>query len=184
MKRRDKMRNAAKAMVGSAYVYGGTGKPCTSAYRKEQMKQYPQYAEMIRQNCPVLSGKCHVCDSCHYKGKNAFDCAQVTRHAAESAGLKLPSGATSQWKLGHWLKKGSITDMPRDEVCMVYRVSKPASDTMEHTGVYTGDGMVVDARGHAYGVIEKPLQSYAWTHYAVLPGMDEEIDEIKCSNCQ
>lgn len=174
MKRRDAIKRYALAQLGGPYIYGATAKPCTPAYRRELMAQYPDYAASIRKYCPVLSGKQGACVGCGYNGKAAHDCAQLTRHAARAAGLTLPSGATSQWVTGNWADEGLVANMPRDEVCMVYR---QADGKMQHTGVYTGDGMVVDARGHAYGVVQNKLEAYAWTHYAILPGMDGEIGE-------
>lgn len=172
MTKSEMIREAALAMRGCPYVYGGTGQKCTPAYRRQQAEQYPTMANAIRKNCPVLSGKQDTCDGCKYQGKKAYDCAQVTRISAKAAGLTLPSGASSQWNKGDWAQKGAIDTLPRDKVCMVYQERKD-SNPMGHTGVYLGDGMVVDARSHADGVLYGPVEGYKWTHWAILRGMEE-----------
>lgn len=155
--------------VGGPYIFGGTAKECTPSYRRARINQYPEYEAKITKNCPVLSGKQATCDGCKYQGKKAHDCAQLTRYAAQAAGLTLPSGATSQWNKGDWAAKGEIDTLPRNVVAFVY---KESSGKMQHTGVYLGDGTAADSRGHDYGVLHKSVDSYKWTHWAILNGME------------
>lgn len=158
----------AADQVGGPYIYGATAQPCTIAYRKARAEQYPEYADKIHGCCPALSGEGVGCIGCKYDGRNAHDCAQLTRFAARAAGLALPSGATSQWEDGDWIASGLIADLPRDCVCYVYR---KRDGRMVHTGVYMGDGTVVEARGHADGVLRGDAADYPWTHWAILRGM-------------
>lgn len=155
--------------VGGPYIFGGTAKECTPSYRRARINQYPEYEAKITKNCPVLSGKQSTCDGCKYQGKKAHDCAQLTRYAAQAAGLTLPSGATSQWNKGDWALKGEIGTLPRGVVSFVY---KESGGKMQHTGIYLGDGTVADSRGHDYGVLHKSVDSYKWTHWAILNGME------------
>lgn len=172
MKRSDIIRNFALGQVGAAYVYGGTGRLCTPAYRREQMRQYPQYAPSITKCCPVLSGRQSDCHGCRYNGRKAFDCAQLTKKAASAAGIALPSGATSQWNADVWAEKGGIDRLPPTRMAFLFRQS--ADGKMQHVGIYLGNRMFVDARGHAYGVLHSPLSSYRFTHYAVLKDQEGE----------
>ncbi len=176
MKKSDIIKKWALERVGSPYVYGGTGKECTPDYRKARAEQYPSYAANIKNNCPVLSGKQGSCAGCKYNGKRCYDCAQLTRYAAKAAGLELPSGASSQWNKAAWAEKGVIAKMPTDKVCFLYK-EKPSASPMGHTGIYLGDGTACDARGHAYGVKHGDVSGYAWTHYAILAGMDDEAGD-------
>ncbi|MBN1776538.1 MAG: hypothetical protein JW811_00295 [Clostridiales bacterium] len=64
-----------------------------------------------------------------------------------------------------WDQKGTIDAMPPDKLCCVYRFSKDKGN-MTHTGVYTGDGYVIHAHGHAKGVVRQKLAAYPWTHFA------------------
>jgi hypothetical protein len=119
-----------------------------------------------------LSGKQAVCDGCQYKDKPAYDCSGLTKEAAKLIGMTMPHGASSQWKGDYWDDKGPIAQMPMDKVCFVYHEMESA-DPMGHVGIYLGDGYVVDARGHAYGVKHSALLSYAWDHYGIPKGLNE-----------
>lgn len=67
---------------------------CTRARMEQQMRQYPTYAGQIERY-----GK-------KWLGKPCYDCAQLTRDVARRAGVRLPSGATSQWRAaGIWKEK-------------------------------------------------------------------------------
>ena len=155
--------------LGCAYVYGGTGKPCSPAYREARMKQYPAQAAAIRKHCPVLSGKAAGCGRCRYRGRPCYDCAQLVRLALREAGILLPSGASSQWRAkGLWAWQGPIGPQAAHAVCLLFRRDDQgsASRPMAHVGISTGDGYAVDARGHAAGVIRSRITAYPWTHMA------------------
>lgn len=163
--------------VGNPYIYGATGQPCTPSYRQARMSQYPQYAEKIRRNCPRLSGKASVCADCKWcdpetgVGKLAYDCAQLSRWAMAEIGITLVSGANSQWTKTHWQECGSIKYMPTNMVCLVFRQDE---DHMGHVGVYQGDGTVIHAKGHDYGVVKQSLNDVNFTHYGIPYGLYEE----------
>lgn len=165
------VRAYALAQVGGPYVYGATARACTPAYRRQRIEQYPEYREKIEDNCPVLSGDQEGCDGCRYEGRLAHDCAQLTRFAANAAGLSLPSGATSQWNKADWAAKGEIGTLPEGAVCFLFRRQTGSTTVMSHVGVSLGDGTAVDARGHDDGVVHRKLGSFAWTHWAILRGM-------------
>lgn len=166
----EQVRRWALEQVGAPYIYGGIGRKCTPKYREQQIKQYPRYEDAIRKYCPVLSGAQEVCSGCKYNGRMAFDCAQLTRRAAEAAGLTLPSGANSQLIKGDWLLTGPIDTLPLNRVAFLYR--RDAAGKAQHTGIYLGDGTVVDARGHASGVVRNKLREYGWTDWRILNGQD------------
>ena len=172
----EQIKNFALEAVGCAYIYGSTGQQCTPSYRKARMEQYPTYANKIAANCPALKNGTNDCSGCKYKGKKAYDCAQLTRHAAKSAGLELPSGASSQWNKANWAQKGTINTLPENIVCFLYSERKD-SNPMGHTGIYLGDGTVVDSRGHAYGVVHRDISDTNWTHWGILNGQEIDMDE-------
>lgn len=169
----DTKRSAAVALyaseqVGGPYIYGATAQPCTIGYRIARAEQYPEYADKIEGCCPALSHEGTGCSGCKWDGRLAHDCAQLTRFAAKAAGLTLPSGATSQWEDGDWAASGLIADLPRGYVAFVYR---KRDGRMVHTGVLDVDGTVIEARGHADGVVRGDVTDYPWTHWAILRGM-------------
>lgn len=159
--------------VGGPYIMGATAEKCTPKYRRSLADgRSKDYADKITDNCPVLSGKQDDCDGCKWQGMIAHDCAQLTRHAAEAAGLSLPSGATSQWQDGDWAAKGLIATLPRGYVCILYHRKNGSDTVMSHTGVYIGDGVTIDSRGHKDGTVLGRVEDYPWTHWAILRGME------------
>ena len=163
----------AESSVGSPYVFGGTGKPCTPGYRAARIKQYPAMALEIGRSCRVLSGKAGSCVGCKYNRRLCYDCAQFVKAALKEAGVKLPSGATSQWTAkGVWAHKALITYQAANHCCLVFRAEaeEQGATVMEHVGLSLGNGWVVDARGHQAGVIRSKLSAYPWTHMAFPAG--------------
>ena len=71
-----------------------------------------------------------------------------------------------------------IADMPKNKVCIVMRQRK-GSKVMEHTGLYLGDGTVVEA---AVNVRRKEIAAGNWTHYGTLRGQDTEGGKLVQSN--
>ena len=166
--------------VGSPYVYGATGKPCTPAYRKTLSLQYPLSAAMIRANCPVLSGRSQNCATCRCFQLNCYDCAQLTRRAFETVGVHLPSGASSQWAAPIWAEQGVICQKAFNQVCALFSEDRENTRRpMRHVGISLGDGRVVDARGHKFGVLLSRAGDYPWTHYGILKAepTDQKPDE-------
>lgn len=145
----------ARQHVGDGYIYGSTGWTCSPARREQQAKQYPEY----QANILNIGAK--------WDGKTCWDCATFTRACAKAGGATLPSGATSQWRSGAWAVKGTIDQLPESAVAMLYRQK---GEIMQHTGLYLGDGTVIDARGTKYGVMHQERNKYAWTHYAIPKG--------------
>jgi hypothetical protein len=146
------MVDYALSKVGCGYIYGASGWVCSEARRKQQAAQYPEHAAKI------------MGTGAKWDGRQCFDCAQLTRFAADAAGLKLPSGATSQWNSNNWTAKGLLMGMP-PEPCIVFRHS---NNVMQHVGIFLGEGWCVDARGTDDGVIRSRFDgNYKWTHFAL-----------------
>jgi len=173
----DTIRTFALSKVGCPYIFAANGQKCTPTYRERQMQSKPAYATNIKKYCPILSGKQSTCDGCKYKDKPSYDCSGLTKEAGKLVGLVLPHGASGQWKGDYWDVKGTIDQMPMDKVCFVYN-DMPSADPMGHVGIYLGDGTVVDARGHAFGVKHNALSSYAWDHFGILKGMLNEGGDV------
>lgn len=184
MNKVDSARAWLLSRVGNPYLMGGTGQFCTVAYRKARAAQYPGSADKIKANCPRMRGAANRCMGCRYydetagTGKRAYDCAQLTRWCMDAIGVKLVSGATSQWNKTAWAEKGEISGMPREKMCLVFR--RDGAKVMGHVGVYLGDGTVVHAKGHDYGVVREGLEEYGrFTHYGVPMGLYEAQEEGK-----
>lgn len=181
------VKGAALERIGCPYVYGGTGKVCTPSYREARMAQYPAYADKIKANCPRLKGNATTCDGCQWAdpetgtGKLCYDCAQFALACMKVAGIPLVSGANSQWLKTQFAEKGEIRNIPTNKVCLVFR--QDADAKMHHVGVYLGDGTVVHARGHAFGVVRQFLADTEFTHYGVPSGLyDNGLPTLRRGN--
>lgn len=164
--------------IGCPYVYGGTGKTCTVSYREARAAQYPSYAAKIRANCPRLNINATTCKGCKWANKDGvgrpcYDCAQLVRWCMESVGIIMVSGANSQWTLTDWEQKGTIDTLPQDKLCIVYR--EDSDKRKHHTGIYLGDGTIVHAKGHDYGVIREQLGVPKFTHWGVPKNLYTEV---------
>lgn len=145
----------ALSLVGLGYIYGAQGQICTPAFRAQQAKQYPEQYN----NIMIVGAK--------WDGMAVWECAQLTQEVASVGGAKLISGATSQWKKTDWAEKGEIDTLPIDRIAFLYRESTSDENVMSHTGVYLGDGTVVDARSASKGVRHDKISEYPWTHWAI-----------------
>lgn len=179
MSKADDARAWAEQRVGNPYIYGATGKPCTVSYREARAAQYPQYADKIRKNCPRLSQNVPSCADCRWcdpetgVGKLAYDCAQFVRWCMDSVGISMVSGANSQWTQTNWVQRGEIDTMPLDRLCIVYRQDN--NGKMGHTGIYCGNGKIIHAKGHDYGVVEQDLGVPKFTDWGIPAGLYEEV---------
>lgn len=168
-----KIAEYAESKIGCAYIWGGYGeKLCTPSFRQERAGAYPSQKNNIYRYCQVLSGQKTVCTGCKYNGKQAYDCAQLTRYACKAGGQALVSGANAQWKKTDWEKKGTIDSLPDVQGVILYHMD--SNGEMSHTGVYVGGGYAVEARSAAYGVVKTAVKSRSWTHWAALSGVLSE----------
>jgi cell wall-associated NlpC family hydrolase len=180
MTKPEAVKDDAIQRKGCPYVYGGTGKVCTPAYREARMNQYSKYADKIRKNCPRLSGSATSCKNCKWcdpetgKGKLCYDCSQFALACMKAAGIPLVSGANSQWLKTRFSEKGEINGLPLDKVALVFRKE---GSKMKHVAVYMGDGTVIHAKGHDYGVVQERLDevSKPFTHYGIPSGLYDNV---------
>lgn len=189
MTKPEAVKDAAIQRIGCPYVFGGTGKVCTPQYRQARMSQYPDYADKIRKNCPRLRGSVSSCANCKWcdpetgKGKLCYDCAQLALACMKAADIPLVSGSDSQWRKTVFQVKGEIKDIQRDKVCLVFRNDSDKGIKMGHVGVYLGDGTVVHARGHDFGVMRQELSTVNFTHFGIPSGLyDNGLPTLRRGN--
>jgi cell wall-associated NlpC family hydrolase len=80
-------------------------------------------------------------------GPKAYDCSGFTMAAYASVGIKLPHGASYQYRYGVPVSRQDL--QPGD---LVFFYSGPS-----HVGIYVGGGMIVDARNSRLGVVYRSL---------------------------
>jgi hypothetical protein len=169
----DIIRQLALACLDWPYVFGAWGEECTpQARRRRARDDHPT----IVSKCPSLSGR-GTCADCQWGiGVRMFDCRGYTAWLLRQVGLDLTGqGATSQYNtVTNWVRRGEIKSMP-DVVCCVFRKK---GNSMEHTGMHVGGGVVIDC---STGVSSVGMRG--WTHYGIPVGLYEEgeipVDVVK-----
>lgn len=149
--------------IGDYYIWGSTGYVLSKSKLDELIAQYPNYVSYSKNSKAI--------------GHRVWDCASLVRYAMKQVGISMVSGATSQWKKTKWARKGTIDQLPKDQVACLYRWT---GSVMQHTGIYLGNGYVIDARGSSAGVIKSKLSSYPWTHFGQPQGLikKEQTNEV------
>ena len=99
----------------------------------------------------------------------AFDCSELTKWAAAQAGVTIPDGAAHQYV---WLKEQGATMSVQQALqtpgaLLFHFASEPqpglgGEPPVAHVAISLGNGMTIEAKGHAYGVgvfpADRPLQ--------------------------
>lgn len=151
------------------YWYGTYCNPCTASLLKGKTQQYSTHYKDSRQ----ATYKKHI-----EQGKTCTDCVGLIKgYYWELDGVikykrdGLPDkGAKGMYNAAK--VKGKIADgMPEIPGILVW------TQTQGHVGVYVGDGMVVEARGFAYGVQRNALAKRAFTHWGLCPYVTYTEDE-------
>lgn len=144
---------------GANYWYGCFGQTATEALYKQKKSQYPSYYKW--KLTPAMLGK------------PATDCVGVFKNnwwTTRNGGNIKYNAAQDLSANGLYnkaTKKGAIKNMPEIKGLGVYKKG--------HVGVYIGGGVVIEARGHKYGVIKsklnpaKGVNECGWTHYFYSP---------------
>ena len=165
----DIVRQVALACLGWPYVFGAWGELCDPSNRRRRMRDdHPT----IKSKCQVLSGRHADCGGCQWFPQDErvrmYDCRGWTRWLLQQVGLDISGqGATSQYNTSaNWVKRGRIADGMPDVVCCVFRRK---GNSMEHTGMHVGGGVVIDC---STGVSSVGMSG--WTHYAIPVGLYEE----------
>lgn len=120
------------------------------------------------------------------RGPAMWDCSGLTKMAVKEIGLDWYHGATTQWRrgfqegdparYGYWADSGGIDSLPMNKLCFLFNKDKAKPGVMAHTGIYDGKGRVVQAGGRGgRGVHYNPLIRTAWSHWATVKGVDEEM---------
>ena len=142
-----------KAQLGLPYWYGTFGQKASAALYADKKEQYPEY----------YTAK----DFQSQYGKRVHDCAGLikgylwsdTPTSSPKYDPKTDYGATGFYQ--HCTKKGSLDTFDHIPGRLVFK-GKPTK--MTHIGVYVGNGEVIEAKGHKYGVIKSKLNS-SWSYW-------------------
>ena len=143
----------AIAQLGRPYWWGCFGQRADGALYAQKKKQYPgyytaadfqsQYGQKVHDCCGLIKGYLW-CDT--PDGSPKYNAAQDV--AVEGLYRKCN-------------RKGGITTMPDTPGVCVFMAN------MGHVGVYIGNGEVVEAMGHAYGVVKTKLAGRGWAYWGM-----------------
>ena len=105
-------------------------------------------------------------------GKKVHDCVGLIKGYMWSNSPTDPSpkyngnefkDCTADGLLNRSTVKGPISTIPEVPGLAVYMPG--------HVGVYIGGGKVIEAKGHAYGVVETDLKGRGWKNWSYIDGI-------------
>jgi len=145
-----------KAQVGLPYWYGTYGQTASEDLLKYKKFQYPKFYRY-----PLREFK-------EQFGMRVHDCAGLIKGYLWSNSPTAPvkydpitdfnaSGFYNRAKI-----KGSIASFPKVNGMLVFKGNKSEK---YHVGVYC-DGKVIEAKGHAYGVVITDFKTGGWKYWA------------------
>ena len=148
----------AKAQLGRPYWWGTFGQTASAQLLAAKRAQYPSYYTAI--DFPAQYGyRVHDCVGL-IKGYLWSDTPESPPVYGRTPDVAV-SGLYDACK-----RRGEIGSIPEIPGVCVFKKD------MGHVGVYVGKGMVIEALGHAYGVVTSALGSRPWAYW----GMPKWID--------
>lgn len=152
----------AKAQLGKPYWYGTFGQSASESLYTQKKKQYPGYYKWAYAN---ESAKVHDCVGLI---KGYLWCDSETDNT--------PVYNTEQDVSANGMRKictegGHIETIPEVPGVLVFMD--------KHVGVYIGGGEVIEARGHAYGVVKTKLTDRPWAAWGYCPYVQYEATKAE-----
>jgi hypothetical protein len=151
----------ARAQLGLPYWYGTYGKEASEKLYEQKRKQYPQYYKWAYAG--EAGVKVHDCVGL-IKGYLWSESAQDVNPKYNAKQDKNANGMRSACNVA-----GSIDTLPEVPGVLVFFDG--------HVGVYEGSGKVIEARGHAYGVVRTNLKSRPWKSWGYCPYIEYVEDQ-------
>lgn len=159
----------AKAQLGKPYWYGTFGQAASKSVYNQKKKQYPVYYKWAYSS-NVEGVKVHDCVGLI---KGYLWCDSPTDTTPNYNGLQ---DLSANMMKDACKITGNIDSMPEIPGLLVFMD--------HHVGVYIGNGEVIEARGHAYGVVKTKLSSRKWISWGKCPYISYEVDATNDENKQ
>lgn len=151
-----------KAQLGFPYWYGTFGQKATQGLLRQKSAQYPsqyKWSDFVEQ----YGQRVHDCVGLI---KGYLWCDSPTSTPIYNANQdKDVSGMLANCSIN-----GNISTMPDEPGVLVFMDG--------HVGIYIGNGKVIEARGHLYGVVETKLKERKWTKWGKLDWIDYVEEKV------
>ena len=150
-----------RSQLGRPYWWGTFGQKASESLLRQKSAQYPRYYTST--------------DFVKQYGQKVHDCVGLIKgYLWSDTPTSSPIYNASQDKnvsgmLDNCTKKGDMSTMPDIIGVLVFMEG--------HVGIYIGNGKVIEARGHAYGVVETNLVGRGWTKWGKLEWITYVVDE-------
>lgn len=147
-----------RAQLGKPYWWGTFGQTATALLWDEKRKQYPGYYKDT--------------DFAYQIGKRVHDCVGLIKgYLWSETPTSPPTYNAAQDVNVEGMKarctgRGSISTIPDIPGVLVFMSG--------HVGVYIGNGNVIEARGHKYGVVLTKLSERPWKEWGKCPWITYE----------
>lgn len=148
----------AEGQLGRPYWYGTFGQTASPQLLKEKKKSYPDYYNQSKYKVKFTD----------QYGQRVHDCSGLIKGAVWSNGD--PNGnpkyngsqdTSANGLINKCVESGDVRSIPDVKGLMVWKDN--------HVGIYVGDGWVIEARGHDYGVVKTRLSDRPWVKWGRLP---------------
>ena len=162
----------AKAQLGLPYWWGTFGQTGSASLFAAKRRQYPSY---------YTAG-----DFKYQYGKRVHDCIGLIKgYLWSESATAAPKYVSSQDKSASGMYKaskirGSIGTFDFVPGRLIYKGKDP--DHINHVGVYEGGGYVIEAKGHAYGVVRTEFRPAEWTYWSQCPFIQADLSEGSAGN--
>ena len=163
----------ARAQIGLPYWYGTFGQKSTSTLLKQKKAQYPS---MYGSN-----------DYTKQLGVKVHDCVGLIKGALwcdTTTGTPKYSSAQDKSAVGMYIaskEKGKIKTFPKKLGLLVYKAHDPSDpSSIHHVGIFDGVDTVIEAKGHAYGVVRTTFKPSDWDFWSQCPFTTAESTTIPC----
>lgn len=157
-----------RSKVGCYYWFGTFGQKASKALYAEKKKQYPKYYTASDFEQQIKNPK------------QCFDCAGLVKSIILLSKYSASDDLGATGIYGKCKKKGKITDISVIKPGTL--LFKGTDKQKTHVGVYVGNKKIVEAKGHAYGVIESSYSStwsYWAEYYAVDYSSEAPVEDLK-----
>lgn len=153
--------------LGDAYVWGAQG---------ERVDNRPNLEKWVRRKETSRREADRALTYIKKAAKTplyAFDCSGLIIHWLRDIKGLIDSDTNAQGLYRQCTQKGKLGAWQMQPGDFVFRYSF-AKGKMAHVGVYVGNGMVIEAKGRDYGVVNLHLCLGGWTHQGKHPALAED----------